>query len=150
MILKALYDYYHRCGDLPPFGFEYIEIGFLIVISKDGQFLRFEDRRNEDGKTAQSFQVKKSEERSSNVVAYYLYDNSTYVFGYSKDGKDARKYFDTFKAKVEEIKATAPNNADLAALWAFYQHTPEEMQSAMQSDPLWKEVEKDLGKKKTV
>ena len=33
MILKALYDYYHRSGDdVAPFGLEYKEIGFIIVI----------------------------------------------------------------------------------------------------------------------
>lgn len=32
MILKALYDYYHRSGDdVAPFGLEYKEIGFIIV-----------------------------------------------------------------------------------------------------------------------
>ena len=31
MILKALYDYYHRSGDdVAPFGLEYKEIGFII------------------------------------------------------------------------------------------------------------------------
>ena len=46
MILKALYDYYHRSGDdVAPFGLEYKEIGFIIVIDRYGKFLRFEDRR---------------------------------------------------------------------------------------------------------
>ena len=47
MILKALYDYYQRCGDLAPFGKEYREIGFLIVIKKDGTFVRIESRMND-------------------------------------------------------------------------------------------------------
>lgn len=34
MILKALYDYYNRCGNLPASGMEEKEIGFVIVISK--------------------------------------------------------------------------------------------------------------------
>lgn len=45
MILKALYDYYHRCGNLPAPGMELKEIGFIIVISNEGKFIRFEDRR---------------------------------------------------------------------------------------------------------
>ena len=45
MILKALYDYYNRCSDLPPIGMEEKEIGFLIVLSPDGRFVRFEDCR---------------------------------------------------------------------------------------------------------
>ena len=74
MILKALYDYYHRSGDLPVLGMELKEIGFIIVIDKYGNFLRFEDRRI-DKKSAQKFLVKKSVGRSSAPVANYLYDN---------------------------------------------------------------------------
>ena len=63
MILKALYDYYHRSGDdVAPFGLEYKEIGFIIVIDRCGKFLRFEDRRI-DKKSAQQFLVKKSVSR---------------------------------------------------------------------------------------
>lgn len=32
MILKALYDYYERCGNLPAPGLEEKEIGFLLVL----------------------------------------------------------------------------------------------------------------------
>ena len=35
MILKALYDYYKRCDNLPAKGMEEKEIGFLIVLSPD-------------------------------------------------------------------------------------------------------------------
>lgn len=96
MILKALYDYYHRSGDdVAPFGLEYKEIGFIIVIDRCGKFLRFEDRRI-DKKSAQRFLVKKSVSRSSAPVANYLYDNCKYVFGYSDKGdmEKIRKYFD--------------------------------------------------------
>ena len=85
MILKALYDYYHRSGNLPIMGMELKEIGFIIVIDKCGNFLRFEDRRI-DKKSAQQFLVKKSVGRSSAPVANYLYDNSNIVFGYSDKG----------------------------------------------------------------
>ena len=67
MILKALYDYYHRSGNLPTMGMELKEIGFIIVIDKCGNFLRFEDRRI-DKKSAQQFLVKKSVGRSSAPV----------------------------------------------------------------------------------
>ena len=89
MILKALYDYYNRCGNLPMQGMEEKEIGFLIVISEDGKFLRFEDCRI-DNKHARTYLVKKHVGRSSAAVANYLYDNSAYVFGFS-DRKDVEK-----------------------------------------------------------
>lgn len=39
MILKALYDYYQRSGeDVAPLGLEYKQIGFIIVLDKDGHF----------------------------------------------------------------------------------------------------------------
>ena len=68
MILKALYDYYHRSGDLPVLGMELKEIGFIIVIDKYGNFLRFEDTRIHKN-SAQKFLVKKSVGRSSAPVA---------------------------------------------------------------------------------
>lgn len=148
MILRALYDYYHRCGDLPAFGMELKEIGFLIVISKEGDFIRFEDRRI-DKKSAQQFLVKKSVGRSSAPVANYLYDNSQYVFGYSDKGdmEKMRKYYDTFKAKVKEIFDAAPDDDDMKALNAFYLQEPKDIVGKMQSDSLWEDVVKNLSKK---
>ena len=124
MILKALYDYYDRCkGTLPAFGRELKEIGFLIVITREGDFLRFEDRRI-DKKQAQTFIVKKQLGRTSAPLANYLYDSSAYVFGFSdkKDFDGCRKYLETFKKKVEEIYHAAPDNADITAVHHFYQN----------------------------
>ncbi len=64
MILKALYDYYHRCGDLAPNGMEYKEIAFVIVIDKKGHFLRLEDCRI-DNKTTKKFLVVKGSRTSA-------------------------------------------------------------------------------------
>ena len=148
MILKALYDYYHRCDGLPAFGMELKEIGFLIVIDEDGRFLHFEDRRI-DKKSAQQFLVKKSVGRSSAPVANCLYDNSQYVFGFSDKGdtEKMRKYFDTFKAKVDELYAKAPCNNGLKAVHAFYQQPVESIIADLQSDPLWEDISKNLARK---
>ena len=139
MILKALYDYYHRSGDdVAPFGLEYKEIGFIIVIDRCGKFLRFEDRRI-DKKSAQRFLVKKSVSRSSAPVANYLYDNCKYVFGYSDKGdmEKIRKYFEVFKAKVKDIYDAFPDNEDIKAVYAFYQQDHSFIVGAMQKDSLW-------------
>lgn len=148
MILKALCDYYHRSEDLPSLGKELKELGFIIVIDRNGHFLRFEDRRI-DKKTAQQFLVKKSVGRSSAPVANYLYDNSQYVFGYSSKGnmESMRKYYDTFKAKVKEIYDRFPDNKDIQAVWAFYQKELSCVIEKMQMDPLWEEITKNLNKK---
>lgn len=148
MILQALYDYYHRCGDLPRKGMELKEIGFLIVIDKDGHFLRFEDRRI-DKKQAQKFLVKKHVGRTSALIANYLYDNSGYVFGYSEKG-DVTAQYKTFKDKVSSIYEKHPNHKDVIAVNKFYQQEQCDILAQMQKDSLWPEIEKNLNKKYSI
>lgn len=100
MILKALYDYYNRCGNLPAFGLEEKQIGFVIVISQSGEFIRIEDNRI-DNKQAKKYLVKKSVGRSSGVAANYLYDNSVYVFCYDEDLVQLESYVKENKDKYE-------------------------------------------------
>lgn len=145
MILQALYDYYHRCGDLPQKGMELKEIGFLIVIDKEGHFLRFEDRRT-DKKQAQRFLVKKHVGRTSALAANYLYDNSGYVFGYSDKG-DVMAQYQTFKDKVKSIFDLHQDNDDIIAVQKFYEQEQAEILEQMKADPLWSEIEKNLNKK---
>lgn len=149
MILKALYDYYHRCNNLPAFGMEMKEIGFIIVIDRQGNFVRFEDSLSNDKKSAKQFLVRKSVGRSSAPVANYLYDNSQYVFGYSDKAEMAsmRKYFDTFKAKIGKIHEKFPDNETMQAVYEFYRQKPSEMVNAMQKDPIWSDIVKNLNKK---
>ena len=147
MILKALYDYYNRCGNLPAKGMEEKEIGFLIVLSPEGQFLRFEDCRT--GKDhARTYLVKKHVGRSSAAVANYLYDNSAYVLGYSdkSTGKE-QLYFDTFKAQIEDIAEAFPDNNEILAVKAFYNNSREEVIQTVSQDPLWEDIKKNLSKK---
>ena len=145
MILQALYDYYHRCGDLPQKGMELKEIGFLIVLDKEGHFIRFEDRRI-DKKKAQRFLVKKHVGRTSALAANYLYDNSGYVFGYSDKG-DVMAQYQTFKDKVKSIFDLHQDNEDIIAIQRFYDQEQTEMLKQMKDDPLWPELEKNLNKK---
>ena len=147
MILKALYDYYHRCDNLPAKGLEEKEIGFMIVLSQDGQFLHFEDCRT--GKDhARVYLVKKHEGRSSAAVANYLYDNSAYVLGYSdkSNGKE-HLYFDKFKEKVEAIAEIYPTNKDILAIKSFYNNDRDTIYNIVSQDPLWEEIKKNLSKK---
>jgi CRISPR-associated protein Csd1 len=121
------------------------EIGFLIVIDKEGHFLRFEDRRI-DKKQAQKFLVRKHVGRTSAIVANYLYDNSGYVFGYSDKGNVMAQY-QKFKDKVKSIYDNHPNNPDIKAVQNFYKQNQKEVLTKMQGDPLWPEIEKNLNKK---
>lgn len=148
MILKALCDYYHRCEDLPRKGLAFKEIGFLIVIDKEGNFKKFEDRRI-DSQHAHSFLVMKSVGRSSAPVANYLYDNCAYVLGYS-DKNSAEKYYNTFKKKITDIYNSVQTNCDINAVFKFYQQDIKTIHSKIQQDPLWADIKRNLNKKYSV
>lgn len=147
MILKALYDYYYRCDNLPAKGMEVKEIGFLIVLSPEGQFLRFEDCRT--GKdSSRVYLVKKHVGRSSAAVANYLYDNSSYVLGFSdKSSGKEQLYFDTFREKVDSIAELYPDNKDIKAIQIFYRNSREKIIEIVSQDPLWEDIKKNLSKK---
>lgn len=145
MILQALTDYFHRCDNLPQKGMEYKEIGFLIVINREGHFIKFEDRRK-DNKQAHNFLVKKHVDRTSALVANYLYDNSGYVFGYSDKG-DVMAQYQTFKEKVKEIFELHPNNEDIIAVYKFYEQEQSVVLEQMKNDSLWDDIVKNLNKK---
>ena len=147
MILRALYDYYKRSDNLPAKGMEEKEIGFLIVLSPEGRFLRFEDCRLGKDR-ARIYLVKKHVGRSSAAVANYLYDNSAYVLGYSDktNGKE-QLYFDTFKEKVETIAKVFPDNKDIYAIQAFYKNSRDAIIQTVSQDVLWKDIRKNLSKK---
>lgn len=148
MILRALYDYYqnHR-NELPSRGKELVEIGFIILLSDKGEFLRFEDRRSAEKKGhADSFLVRKGVSRSSAPVANWLYDNAAYVLGYDEK-KDASKYYATFTEKINSVLSKNPQNKDLQILCNFFSQSPEQKLLQMQADPLWEDIIKNLSKK---
>lgn len=166
MILKALYDYYNRCDNLAPEGMEYKEISFLIVIDKEGKFVRLEDRRI-DNKNSSKFLVLKGVGRSSNPVANILWDNCSYVLGITEanlplnnpsidslklEKKEAErkkevaknvKNHNVFTKKVDELMEKLPNNKDIAAIKAFYATESTNIDS-LKLDPKWDDLKKNL------
>lgn len=148
MILKALYYYYQRSTDLPRFGRELKQIGFIIIIDRNGDFVKIEDQRI-DKKTATTFLVKKQVSRTSAPVANYLYDNSAYVLGISDKNNPEKDLitFNIFKANIEEVYHSHPDNVDLKVLHLFYQKGRDCIVNLIKSDPLWAEVQKELSKK---
>lgn len=158
MILKALYDYYHRSDDLPIPGMEEKEIGFLLVITKEGKFVRLEDCRI-DKSHAKTYLVKKHVSRTSAVAANHLYDNAAYVLGYcdvtkikkevDKEKEDLKTVncLEAFKEKVRSAAAACPESAALQAVLLFYEHSREQLLKWLEKDPLWEDVKKNLSKK---
>lgn len=158
MILKALYDYYHRSDDLPIPGMEEKEIGFLLVITKEGKFVRLEDCRI-DKSHAKTYLVKKHVSRTSAVAANHLYDNAAYVLGYcdvTKIKKEADQEkeelktvncLEAFKKKVRSAAAACPESEALQAVLLFYKHSREQLLEWLEKNPLWEDVKKNLSKK---
>lgn len=124
------------------------EIAFLLVLDYSGNFIRFEDRRI-DSKHAQEFLVTKSVGRTSAPKANYLYDNGAYVFGYSDKVNvgDSLKCFETFRTKIGEIYRNNPGNSEIEAVYRFYQNDIKSIHNALQKDPLWDDVVRNLNKK---
>ncbi|MBR3412450.1 MAG: type I-C CRISPR-associated protein Cas8c/Csd1 [Bacteroidales bacterium] len=128
MILRALYDYYDRLnawqeGFLAPIGFEDREIGFVIVIDRNGLFLDIEDSNNPEG-GAQEFRVVQYIERTNNAseVACVFWDSPEYVINLSgktiADEPQAKTR--TFAAKVDSFCKLYPNNGEFKAVSLFY------------------------------
>ncbi len=153
MILKALYDYYHRCGDLAPIGMEFKEIAFVIVIDETGKFLRLEDCRI-DNKNAKKFLVVKGA-RTSAPKPYLFWDNVEYVLNYTPAHKEilsdenntklinsikkSKIKHDLFVAQCEKIAQKYSSNKAFKAVTLFYKN--DGIDKLKDSD-LWEEIEK--------
>ena len=138
MILKALYDYYNRCDNLPAKGMEEKEIGYLIVIKEDGYFEQIESRMI-DKKQASRFLVLQTVKRSGKkFTPNYLWDNCEYIFGGSGNCEDKKQ---TFIKMVCDLCEIIPNNKTIAAINKFYANFKTNVDIVMK-DPLWSEMQK--------
>ena len=137
MILKALYDYYNRCDNLPAKGMEAKEIGYLIVIKEDGTFERIESRMI-DKKQASRFLVLQTVKRSGKkFTPNYLWDNFEYILGGSGNSEDKKQ---TFIKMVCDLCEIIPNNKTITAINKFYANFNTNVDIVMK-DPLWSEMQ---------
>lgn len=159
MILKALYDYYKRCDDLAPTGMEYKEIAFLIVIDKEGNFVRLEDCRI-DNKTCKKFLVVKGVRSGSAPKPYTFWDNVEYICNYTKyhpelqgdDLNDASKIKERkqaidkaeekHQALIERFKSLSDSNPDNLSLKAVCLFYDKQGLRDVYNSPLWNAVAK--------
>ena len=119
MILKALYDYYQRSSDVAPLGREFKELPFLVVINEEGDFIRIEDTRNNDGNGAKYLVAKSWGRTGTTPQPFHFWDNCSFVFGLSaanvsidKDGIEEEKL-----AKLQ--KEIAKNQKNHAAFVSY-------------------------------
>lgn len=90
MILQALYEYYQRKGGLAPAGMEWKKIPYIIVIDKEGTFIRIED--TQENKIAKEFLVVKTNGRSgTKMLPNVFWDNIEYTLGYGKNNTEIKK-----------------------------------------------------------
>ncbi|MDR2489836.1 MAG: type I-C CRISPR-associated protein Cas8c/Csd1, partial [Spirochaetaceae bacterium] len=107
MILQALKSYYDRKAadeesGIAPEGWEWKEIPFLIVLDANGNFLRFEDTREGEGKKlrGRKFLVPQGVIRTRGVTSNLLWGTSNYVLGVGD--KRGKELSDAFKKRIQE------------------------------------------------
>lgn len=156
MILKALYDYYNRCGDkIAPLNMAYVPFYYAIVIDNGGNFIRLETLGNgDDGLPLLTF---RPEERTSAPIAHMLGDNGSYVLGlknvkvdtnfnYEKEIKANQKNHKSFRQNVDLLFQELPNNVNVLAIHSFYQRYGIATIKEMEQDANWKDFCKHLDK----
>lgn len=157
MILRALYDYYNKCEEiLAPMNMSYEEFFFAIVIDENGNFLRLEDLRNDDGSGMQILTLR-PEERTSSPVPHYLGDNGSYVLGlknvkivdgfdYAKEYKANEKNHKAFVKNIESLFEDNPEDKVIKAIRLFYNNDLCALYEQLHFMPIWKQVTANLGK----
>ena len=153
MILKALYDYYERSKDqLAPLGLESKEIAYIIVIDKEGNFIRLENTFDEDNNPS-SFLVPKSKIRTGKNACSFPnigWDKISSVLNFSKEtikdstNKKNEEYFLYFKNEIEKICKELPNNASFKAISRFYEKYGEQPWKPLEKDREWTDFCKNL------
>lgn len=150
MILKALYDYYDRCGDdVAPLNMAYVNFYYAIVISENGDFLGLE-KLGENGLPILTF---RPEERTSSPVAHCMGDNGSYVLGL-KELKDETKIEEEFKKNIKNHSAFVksindvfyklPDNKYVKAIHSFYQKYDSKVRRAILENSNWIDFSKCL------
>nr|WP_314602025.1 type I-C CRISPR-associated protein Cas8c/Csd1 [uncultured Porphyromonas sp.] len=121
MILKALHDYYHVLVALgkkeaAPFGVDWVNISFIIVIDKNGTFKYAES-------TDSAYLLPSDKTRTGAVVSYVLWDKSSYVLGLpsKKDETHIKEKFESFQEEIRKIYKEFPKNDGFKAIYRFYE-----------------------------
>src|SRR4030067_3563107 len=128
MILQALAKYDARLageGAVAPQGFKHVEIPFLIILNKRGEFVGLQDTRTLSGKklVGRTFLVPEERGRSGSKawqMSNLLWDHYGYVVGWPKSDSEghkemARKQHTSFLAEVNKLHEKYPNDVEIGA-----------------------------------
>ena len=155
MILKALYDYYNRCGDdIVPMDMAYVDFYYSIVLDEKGNFIRLEPLGGDSGLPLLTF---RPEERTSAPVPHCMGDHAGYILGlkevkakdnfdYAKEMTRNEKTLTAFKKDIENYFNILPNNSFVQAIHAFYKKFSLETINAIKHDSHWGDFCKYLAK----
>ena len=155
MILKALYDYYNRCGDdIVPMDMAYVDFYYSIVLDEKGNFIRLEPLGDDSGLPLLTF---RPEERTSAPVPHCMGDHAGYILGlkavkakenfdYAKEMTRNEKTLTAFKKDIENYFNILPNNSFVQAIHAFYKKFSLETINAIKHDSHWVDFCKYLAK----
>lgn len=150
MILNALYHYYQRKTqepntDLPPVGFEYVPISYLLSINEQGELLGVTSRIEGKGKDKRitSELVPQSVKRSSGISANLLWDNVGYVLGFDTKGKPERAQA-AQQAFIQRIQESFPQTEDIGIKAVLHFFSKEEYRKVFECS-LWKEISETTG-----
>lgn len=155
MILKALYDYYNRCGDdIVPMDMAYVDFYYSIVLDEKGNFIRLEPLGGDSGLPLLTF---RPEERTSAPVPHCMGDHAGYILGlkavkakenfdYTREMTRNEKTLTAFKKDIENYFNILPNNSFVQAIHAFYKKFSLETINAIKHDSHWVDFCKYLAK----
>ena len=155
MILKALYDYYNRCGDdIVPMDMAYVDFYYSIVLDKKGNFIRLEPLGGDSGLPLLTF---RPEERTSAPVPHCMGDHAGYILGlkevkakenfdYAREMTRNEKTLTAFKKDIENYFNILPNNSFVQAIHAFYKKFSLETINTIKHDSHWVDFCKYLAK----
>ncbi len=163
MILKALYDYYNRSlledpNSLPLYGWMNARISFVIVIQKNGRFVRLEDCRDKKGKG--KIFVLPYGIHTNAITPFLFWDKCMYAIDYSnasiplndterKDKIKVQKWEKSYNSAHEKYLAfvalckkvyESTLDEDFKAVVDFYEMNQHLL---LRNDILWKDIEKN-------
>ena len=148
MILQALYEYYRRKAEDPqnqlaPWGWEWKEIPFVIVLNEQGEFMDLQDMREGAGKkkTAKPLLVPQAVKRASGIASNMLWDGPGYVFGVDRKGKPERAK-EQQRAFMQAILDAFPEEARDAGIRSVLTFLEKARFEPIFSHPAWEEIQK--------
>ena len=148
MILQKLYEYYNRLleegADVEPYGFQWKELPFIVVLDHEGNFVNLEDTRFKEGRKTfvKRFLIPSEKKRPGTrafEIANILWDKPGYLFGeaFQKDDR-YRKQHESFIDEIERIFGTEPEDEGVRAVLTFLKR---EDFSKLQAKEEWKEIQ---------